>query len=185
VDERPGDVDAIVVLSGGFFPADGPRTKPELDDDTQGRCLKALELYRRPKRCRILVSGGDPGESPAPRCADVMRDFLLELGASPADVIVEKHSRTTYENAVESCRLLEKEGLRKILLVTSAIHLPRSVACFRKQGVETVPCPCQFRATPSDSSRYGFLPSPSALQDSQRVCHEWLGRAWYWFKGRI
>jgi uncharacterized SAM-binding protein YcdF (DUF218 family) len=186
LDERPADADAIVVFSGGYYQADGPRTEAELDEDTQGRCLRARELYfQGEKRCPILVSGGQDPDRPTPSSAEVMREFLVKLGVSSADIIVETRSRTTYENAVESRRLLDERGLRKVVLVTSAIHLERSVACLRKQGIETIPCPCQFRATPSEGSRYGFLPSPTALQDSQRVWHEWLGLAWYWFKGRI
>jgi uncharacterized SAM-binding protein YcdF (DUF218 family) len=184
VDKRPADIEAIVVLSGGFYQADGPRTAPELDEDTQSRCLRGLELYRQGKRCPIVVSGGEASSS-RPTCADAMRDFLVRWGANPSDILVDKQSRTTYENAVESRKLLEQNHLRKIILVTSALHLHRSVACFRKQDIEVLPCACQFRATPSDGSRYSFLPSSSALQDSQRVCHEWLGMAWYWFKGRI
>lgn len=184
VKERPADVDAIVVLSGGFYQADGPRTAPELDEDTQSRCLRGLELYRQGKPRPILVSGGE-ASSLRPTCADTMRDFLVKWGASPSDILLEKQSRTTYENAVESRKLLEQNHLKKIILVTSALHLPRSVACFRKQGIDVLPCPCQFRATPEDTSRYGFLPSAGAIQDCQRVCHEWLGMAWYWFKGRI
>jgi uncharacterized SAM-binding protein YcdF (DUF218 family) len=185
VEERPPDTDGIVVLSGGLYSADGQRSRPEPDEDTQSRCLRAFDLYRRGKPCPILVSGGDDAPASRPKCAEVMRDFLVPLGVSPADVLVEKRSRTTFENAVEARKLLDEKHLRKIMLVTSAIHMERSVACFRKQGIDVVPCPCQFRATPSDGSRFGFLPSAGALQDSQRACHEWLGVVWYWFKGRI
>jgi uncharacterized SAM-binding protein YcdF (DUF218 family) len=186
VHDRPADVDAIVVLSGGLYRADGPRAKPELDEDTTSRCLCAFRLYRQGKHCPILVSGGQASsKEPPPGCAETMRDLLIEWGVNPADLIVEPHSRTTYENAVESCKLLQERGLRKVILVTSAIHLARSVACFRKQGFDVLPCPCQLRATPADSSRHTFLPSVGALQDSQRACHEWLGMAWYWLKGRI
>jgi uncharacterized SAM-binding protein YcdF (DUF218 family) len=183
--QRPPDTDAIVVLSGGFYPADGPRTQPELDEETQGRCLCALELYRQGKPCPILMSGGPSSDPTWPTYAEVMRDFIIRLGANPADILVENQSRTTYENAVESRLLLEKNHLRKSVLVTSSYHLPRAVACFRKQGIEVIPCGCQYRATPEDKSRYGFVPNSTALEESRRAWHEWIGIAYYWLRGRI
>src|SRR5262249_31225188 len=144
-----------------------------------------LELYRQGGRCPILVTGGAPADYPELGCAEVMRNFLIDLGVTSSDVLLESQARTTYENALESGKILQERRLHKIIVVTSALHLGRAVACFRKQGSEALPCACQFRATPTDSSRYGFLPSAAALQDSQRVFHEWLGLAWYWLKGRI
>jgi uncharacterized SAM-binding protein YcdF (DUF218 family) len=186
LEQRPDDVEAIVVLSGSAYPADGARGHAELAEDSLYRCLRAVELYRQGKPCPVLVSGGnsDP-RAPGEACADVMRDFLLQQGVAPADLIVENQSRSTYENAVESCKLLKERQLHKIVLVTDATHMPRALGCFRKQGVEVVPASCRYRATPKDDSRLGFVPSPSALAGCQQVCHEWLGSAWYRLRGRI
>jgi uncharacterized SAM-binding protein YcdF (DUF218 family) len=182
----PENTDAIVVLSGNYFPVDGGRTIPELDEDTESRCLYAWQLYRQHKRCPIVMSGGpDPELTGRPACAQVMRDFMVKLGVDPKDVSTESRSGTTYENARETRTLLEQNHFHKIALVTSTYHLPRSVACFRKQGIETIPCGCQFRATGGEDSRYGFLPSAGALQESGRAWHEWLGMAYYWLRGRI
>lgn len=98
---------------------------------------------------------------------------------------LETQSRTTYENAVESKRLLEQRGIGKVVLVTEAIHLPRGVGCFRRQGFEVVPAACQYRATRFELAPSRFLPNANAALNFQEVWHEWLGLAWYWLRGRI
>jgi uncharacterized SAM-binding protein YcdF (DUF218 family) len=185
LEQRPEDVTAIVVLGGGVHPPDGPRLRAELDNDSQNRCLRAVEVYLQGSPCPILVSGGKDPTEPDPACAELMRDFLVQLGVSAGDVIVENQSRTTFENAVESRKVLDAHGWGKIVLVTDVTHLGRALGCFRKQGIDALPCGCQYRSTPSSGSRYSFLPSPSALQECQRVWHEWLGLAWYRLTGKI
>jgi uncharacterized SAM-binding protein YcdF (DUF218 family) len=134
----------------------------------------------------VLVSGGknDPDSSDA-ACAVLMHDFLVERGVSAADLIVETESRTTYENAVESARLLELHGIHKIVLVADAVDMFRAQRCFQKQGVEAIPAPCHYRADHLECSCFDFLPNPNTAANGRRVWHEWLGTAWYWLRGRI
>jgi uncharacterized SAM-binding protein YcdF (DUF218 family) len=186
VKARPDDVEAIVVLGSMVRQASGQRLRAELDENSMHRCLRAAELYRQGSPCPVLVSGGDDNpERWGPSCAEAMRDFLIQTGVRAADILVEDRSLTTYENAVESCKLLEERGLHKVALVTDGTHLVRAERCFRKQGVDTVPAGCQYRATPSSGRRFGVLPSPRAVTECETVFHEWLGLAWYWVKGRI
>src|SRR5262249_51795462 len=94
----PADTEALVVLAGAVRPPDGLRLQADVSADTYHRCLYAVRLYQA-RSCPILVSGGKVDASqPGPTCAEVMRDFLLELGVKPQDVLVESESRTTYEN---------------------------------------------------------------------------------------
>jgi uncharacterized SAM-binding protein YcdF (DUF218 family) len=181
--ERPDDADAIVVLGSGAVAADGPRVSADLDKSGLDRCLRAAEVYHEGKPCPVVVSGGqvDPGQ---PASAEAMRDVLIRLGVAAEDVVLEDRSRSTFGNAAECARLLRERGLHRVVLITDATHLPRAVGCFRKQGVDVVPCGCQYRATPHSGNRYGFVPSANAEVDSQRSCHEWLGLAWYWLTGK-
>lgn len=184
--ERPDDVQAIVVLAGYVRPSDEVRLQSELGDDTRDRCLRAAELYHQGLPCRVLVSGGIvDGETQRPPCAPLMRDFLVQLGVSTKDVIVEDHSRTTWENAVESRKLLDPLGIHRVVLVSDAAHLFRAVRCFRKQGLDVVPCGCRYRATSLSGRLVNFLPSPGGAGGLQEAWHEWLGTVWYWLQGRI
>jgi uncharacterized SAM-binding protein YcdF (DUF218 family) len=114
-----------------------------------------------------------------------MRDMLIKLGVDASDLKTESSSRSTYENAVECRRLLERQGIRKILLVTEATHMRRAVLCFRKEGIEVVPAACHHRATDFEWSILNFLPSPSAADGIADSIHEWLGLAWYRLRGWI
>jgi uncharacterized SAM-binding protein YcdF (DUF218 family) len=182
----PADGEAIVVLSAGVLPPDPTRGPAELDEDSIRRCLHAARLYHQGGPCPVLVSGGkvDP-ESPAPACAGLMRDLLLCLGVRASDVLVEDASRTTYENAVESAKLLRQHRLDRAVLITDAVDMFRAAGCFRKQGVEVAPAACHYRATRLEGSFVDFLPSPGAARGCARAWHEWLGAAWYRLWGRI
>ncbi len=183
---RPADAAAIVVLASYVSPPNSVWPKPVLDDDSLKRCLLAVEVYRQGEAMPIVVSGGKPYASfPGPDCASAMRDFLLQLGVKDSDILVERLSTTTYENAVECRKLLAERKMDKIILVTNASHLVRAVGCFRQQGITVVPCGCQYRATDFDRWPTKFIPSPVAGATCQRVGHEWLGVAWYWLRGRL
>jgi uncharacterized SAM-binding protein YcdF (DUF218 family) len=88
--QRPDSTEAIVVLAGGIVPADAVRPRAELTEDTLFRCHHAAEIYRQGKPCPVIVTGGtlDPG-SPIPPVAPFMRDLLVHLGVSAADVVIE------------------------------------------------------------------------------------------------
>jgi uncharacterized SAM-binding protein YcdF (DUF218 family) len=99
----------------------------------------------------------DPG-SPIPPVSLLMRAFLVHLGVSAVDVVIEDRSRTNYESAVETRRILERRKVRGVLLVTEAVHMLRSLHCFCKQGVEAVPAACHHRATQFRCTLGTFLP---------------------------
>jgi uncharacterized SAM-binding protein YcdF (DUF218 family) len=184
LEQKPPDTEAIVVLGGGCNLPDEPGGPAELDAGTIYRCLHAADFYRKGAVCPVLVSGGkvDP-EMPGPAIAEMMRLYLLELHVRDADVIVEPTSRNTHENAVESCKLLEQHNLRKIILVTDAVHMNRALACFRKQGLEVVAAPCHYQASRLEGSLRDYLPNPDAVTDCRDTVHEWLGTVWYRLKG--
>jgi len=184
--DRPEDVKAIVVLSGGMRPPDGVRKQPELKESTLCRCLQAARLYRQGEPCLVVASGGkvDPA-GPGPTLAEAMRDFLLRHGVAQGDLLIEDRSRTTYENAAETAKLLRRRVIGKVVLVTDALHLLRAQRCFEAQGIEVVPSGCRYRATRLRWSLFSFLPSAGAARGTQEALHEWLGIVWYRLHGRI
>ncbi len=180
--DRPSDVPVVVVLSGSLR-SGGPRI--ELGTDTLYRCIRAAELYRTAPGPVLVTGGKVHPNDPGPPLAVAMRDFLATLGVRPEDVIVEPESRTTYENAVESARLLKERGIGRVVLVTDASHLRRAAACFRKQGVDVVPCGCRYRALALHGGAADFVPDPGAAAGFEAAAHEWVGIAWYWVTGKI
>jgi uncharacterized SAM-binding protein YcdF (DUF218 family) len=179
------DYEAIVVLSGYLLPADWGQGEYELAEDTLYRCLTAAHLYDRVKKCPIVLSGGKVLPH-GPPCAEVMAGFLGKMGIRSADLLLESRSRSTYENAVETSKLLRAAKISKIVLVTDAAHLPRAVACFKKQGVACiVPCGCRYRTAHKPDRFRDFLPNIWGARGVQEAWYEWLGTAWYWWTERI
>jgi uncharacterized SAM-binding protein YcdF (DUF218 family) len=184
--ERPPQTEAIVVLASYVNMPVEQGIRPEMDEDCLDRCLKAAEMYHQGLPISVIVTGGNSGEdAPNPIPAESMAQFLRQLGVKPYDLIVERHSRTTLENAEESKRILDQRGLKRILLVTTAAHMPRSVGCFHKRGFEVVACPCRYRSEEFDLRLFRFLPDFYAVENFQRASHEWLGLLWYHFKEKM
>lgn len=182
--EATPTADAIVLLGGALGPARPPRLTAELSDGSD-RVLHAARLFRAKKAPLVIASGGagPDGGDESPESRD-LADLLLEWGV-PRDAIVEEGaSGDTHENAVETKRILDARGLRRVLLVTSALHMPRALAVFRRAGVEAVPCPTDFLATePARRTALDYLPDAEALLHSTAATHEWIGRLWYRVRG--
>ena len=184
--DTPREAETIVVLSGHVRPPDRIRLRAELGDNTLGRCLHAAELYDQGKPCLVVLCGGKVDPSTAgPTFAAAMCDFMVQQGVARSDLLLEDQSRTTYENAVETARLLRGRGIEKIVLVTSATHMQRAERCFRSQGFDVRASGCRYRATQFRWSLSQFLPDAGSARDVEDVAHEWLGLFWYWLHGRI
>jgi uncharacterized SAM-binding protein YcdF (DUF218 family) len=184
--QRPEETEAIIVLAGGVGAPAPLFPKPQLRENTLHRCLLAAELYHQRRRCPIIVSGGrDPAGGGAPPYAQAMRDFLLALGVPGTDLLTEENSQNTYENAAECRKILEQRRLRKVLLVTDAIHMARACRCFRKQGIEAIPATCHHQAIFPPKGATDLIPELRSASNCEAALHEWLGIAWYWVRGRI
>ncbi len=176
--------DAIVVLGGGIEGVAPPRRYPNLNAAAD-RVWHAARLYRAGKAKLVVASGGRlPWASGEDAEAVAMRQFLSDLGVPVSAVLLESGSRTTYENALETRRLLQERGLGSVLLVTSALHMPRALATFREVGVDAVPAPTDFEiAAQRRWTALDFLPDAGALEGSSRALKEYLGLWMYRFRG--
>ena len=91
----------------------------------------------------------------------------------------EGESRNTAENASLSAAILRAAGIRRVVLVTQAFHMPRAARLFRAAGLEVVPAPTHFKtAGRSPLGPLDLLPQSNALRNSYFALHEWLGIAW-------
>jgi len=168
--------EAIVVLGSGRY-----RGGPEFGgaDDVTARALERLRygaILARQLKLPILLTGGNPdggGRSEAEAMRVVLqRDFGLTARW------LETASDNTRENAIGSARLLRQAGVRKILLVTHAWHMPRAAGAFAVNGLEVVPAPMGY-AVRQPLSPLDFIPRADALRLSSHAMHEWIGLLWY------
>ena len=194
-DEVPSG-EVIVVLGGGTDSAQYPRQLVELDDAAD-RVFYASWLYHQGAAPRILLTGGyipifgNKVGSPAENMASI----LGMLGVPEDVLILDKESLNTRENAVYSKEILDQLGISKIILVTSAQHMPRSVALFDKLGVDVIPAPTDFSVTQENwdglwepkiqTQLLNFIPNSGNLSATTGVMKEYLGMLVYWLRGWI
>lgn len=173
---------AIIVLGSGRN-----RDAPEYHGDTIShagltRLRYAAKLHRM-TGLPIIPSGGDPAEQ-GPAEATIAKKILEEAFKIPIQHI-EAESRTTWENAKFSARLLQQLGIKRILLVTHASHMPRALYSFQQAGIEVIAAPTHFQPPPQDRvPLLKFLPHAYASGDTYTALHEYLGIIWYWLKAR-
>ena len=172
--------DVIVVL-GGYVHQRSGAARPIALGGAADRLWCAAELFRGGKAPIVLLSGGSPAPIPEAMAA---REILLQWGVPASAILTETASRDTHQNAVFSQRILTRLRLTRILLVTSATHMPRAAATFRRTGREVVPFASDFiSGGESDELLPSLLPSAGALANSTLVIKEWLGIAVYRIRG--
>jgi len=167
--------DVIVLLCGGFRGGGKPYSASErLAPGTLERAAAAFKL-QRDTGLPILVSGGAPF-SEAPE-AEAAAAFLKELGVPENKLIKEENSRDTRENARYSLKICGEKGYKRIILLTSAYHMPRSVLLFQKAGAaELVPFPVARR---SGGPRFLNDYLPGSGPDARLAANEYLGLLFY------
>jgi uncharacterized SAM-binding protein YcdF (DUF218 family) len=177
-------VDAIVVL-GGAFSHKAERPYPNAGSAVD-RYWHAARLFHAGKAPRIIVSGGrSPGRGQGMTEAEAGQAFLADLGVPADSIVVESEALTTRGNAVEVAELLSRSEVDRIALVTSALHMRRSLAAFRAVGLDPEPAATDFEVSADPISFRDFLPSAAALADSSRAIHEWVGYWVYWWRGWV
>ena len=178
----------IAVLLGGAMRYYNSTTERLVYGSSVDRMLASAELYHNNKVRKILISGGsgsmvykDAKEAP------LLAEALLDAGVAKDDLILETNSRNTHENAIESARILKENypGAR-VVLVTSAYHMRRSMGCFKKQGIEAIPFPCD-----QQSGKQAYTPDKIIIPGAvnlvawEKLFHEWLGVVVYKITGYI
>jgi uncharacterized SAM-binding protein YcdF (DUF218 family) len=186
--------EVIVLLGGGTEPAVYPRSGVEING-AGDRVFYAAQLYKEGKAPLILLSGGeitwlnDGSATPA----EDMAKLLISLDIPRDALIIEDRSRNTYENALYAKELLGEKGINKILLVTSAMHMPRSVALFEEQGFEVTPLPVDYSVVEDESTEnqnsvlvtkiLNIIPNASNLGLTTNALKEYLGSFIYRLQG--
>lgn len=178
--EALADAQAIVILGGGRTPdAVEYGGGDQVSTFTLIRARYGAWLARRTGLPVLVTGGAVRGEEQSE--AELMARLLEEEFGVPVRWR-EEHSRTTYENAVNSAAMLKVEGIGRIALVTSASHMRRSVEAFEKQGLVVHAAPTDITSREDDPhSRWwdGLLPSAGAMREFTLVLHEIIGRLWY------
>jgi uncharacterized SAM-binding protein YcdF (DUF218 family) len=202
--------DAIVVLGGALRTKEWPRRTVEVSE-AGDRVLYAFDLYRQKKAPLILCTGGiaEPGVREFSEAED-MRAMLETFGVPSKAILVETNSLNTRENASYCRPLIDSLARRRtvqppdgpplqpsdrrtsLLLVTSALHMPRALGIFRHQflALEIIPAPTDYLFTrspkiPTREVVQRFIPSGENLMKADEMLHEYIGLVYYRLRGWI
>jgi uncharacterized SAM-binding protein YcdF (DUF218 family) len=181
----PDRVDGIVVL-GGDVNSRMMRLRPISPGRDATRLIALADLARKFPDARLVFTGGS-GQllDREDTDADGARLLLPLLGLDPARVHFEDRSRNTYENAIFSHDLAKPADGETWLLVTSAFHMPRSVATFRHAGWNVVPYPVGYLTLPEAGTDWtAALSFDGRLYYLAIALREFVGFAYYYLTGR-
>lgn len=185
--------EAIVLLGGGTRPQLPPRPMSEINE-AGDRIGYAAKLYHAEKAPFIVITGGyiEFLGSTVPE-TEAMIELLAAQGVPEADIVLENRARNTYENAIYIREIADEQGFNEILLVTSGLHMPRSVAIFERQGFDVIPAPVDFLSTwreeglTTDTGLGGWLlkvmPNSERIEFSTRALREYIGFVVYRLRG--
>jgi len=173
------EAEAIVVL-GGAMSYVRPSGVPIAEwGDAIDRVFGGIALAREGRAPRLIFSGGSwIGQEGLPSEGAVARQLALEFGL-PADRVEVSPQALNTQQEAEAIRKMFSSVRPKIILVTSAFHIPRAVVTFETEGFEVIAHPVDFRVPVRRGALMSGLPSTDALEKSDLVIRETLGRGYY------
>ncbi|MGQ1889948.1 YdcF family protein [Thermophagus sp. OGC60D27] len=180
-------VSRTVVVLGGMASENRYNGKPRFMQSSD-RLWQGLLLLKTGYADTLIYSGGRGTLFDHQRSeGELVKDYLADIGLLSERIIIESTSRNTYENAVHTREVIRQRGMsNKIILVTSAFHMPRARACFQGQGfdVSTFPADPLTGVRPLQWNDY-LLPSAGVLERWGVLFREWVGFVMYKLNGYL
>ncbi len=185
--------EAIIVLGGGVKAALPPRPWVELGE-AGDRIIYASRLYRQGKAPLLVLSGGrvDWKGGGSPESAD-MAEIAQTMGVPASAILQDPDSHNTYQNAVNVRQILDAKGVKgQVLLVTSAMHMTRSLLIFQRLGIKVIAAPTDFQITQQNIAAsqntwqtvaLDLLPDTYYLNQSNKALKEYIGLIVYRLRG--
>jgi len=175
----PDRIDGIIILAGGI---DMEASRPgliELSSESD-RIIGGAILVKKHPEAKLIIAGGTGyiNQDENLREADYMQKLAILLGITKDRIFVERNSRNTHEHAVELLKLLPNKDNNHWVLITSAFHMPRAFACFRKAGITVIPYPVDYKTKFDKHDTLSIsmlLPTLDNLNRFNIALHEWLG----------
>lgn len=182
---KPYDIGVVMGGSMRYYDTDAGRI---VYSNSVDRMLQALQLYHDGHIHKILLTGGSGFVNFQEwKESGLIAEVLLKSGVKQEDIILENNSRNTYENAVMSARIIKNMQQKPtVLLITSASHMRRSMACFQKAGISPDPFSVDVRSGAGIYTPDKLIqPDAENLLTWDHLIHEWIGMLMYKLAGYI
>jgi uncharacterized SAM-binding protein YcdF (DUF218 family) len=176
--------DAIIVLSGMLSTIETSKGL-NFEWSDPDRFFGGTELIHAKKAQLLIFTGGKlPWQKINSTEGEVLEKFAQNFGVDPSVIQTTKEVQNTEDEAKAVKELLTPKDMNKIILVTSAFHMPRAKRLFEKQGFVVEPYPVDFKVEANTTTILDFLPSGIAMKNFEFALRELLGRAYYQIKYR-
>ena len=176
------DVKWVVVLGGGSTVDPALPLSTYLSEASLVRLSEGIRIHNKLPETKLIMTGRSGFEGITP-VAKVMADTAREWGVKPEDIIIEPKATDTKDHPI---RVKEIIGRDKFIMVTSATHMPRAMALFKKYGMHPTPAPTDYLVKKKEGISTGdFFPNADALEKSGRAIHEYLGMVWAKLRDQI
>ncbi len=170
----------IAVLGGGSIEDEKVPVTSRLSPESLVRLTEAVRLYKKIPGSKIILSGGAVFGSRSE--AETMSSLTEIMGVDPQDLVLEKTSRDTEEQASHIKSIVGKD---QFVLVTSAYHMPRSMAIFEKQGLMPIAAPTNHRVVERQLVPSDYFPTSGGMRTAEMAFHEYLGILWSLLRNKI
>jgi len=189
-------VDSIVILGGGTEPAISPRQSIEVNA-AGDRVIYGAMLARQFPDAKVIVSGGDIEflDTASSTPAQDMAGLLEFMGVAKDRILIQGNSQNTFEDAQLTCKMITENDFSNTLLVTSATHMPRSMAVFSSAGCQVTAAPTDFTITDAAWQRLwhpnveeffiNLVPAYTNLSALTKSLKEYIGLWYYHLNGTL
>ena len=170
--------DAVVVLSGMVKTI---QTKNGLDyewGEAADRIFAGIDLFKSNKAPVLMLTGGKLPWSIGVPEGEYLRDVAIDLGVPKKDILLTENVENTDQEAKAIKKLLLLDN-PKIILVTSAFHMPRAQLVFEATGINVIPFPVDFRNEVQKIIFMSFIPSANSFAATSFFVREMIGRTYY------
>jgi uncharacterized SAM-binding protein YcdF (DUF218 family) len=179
----PSRIDGVIVLAGMVNMESSRKGLIELTEQSD-RIIEGIIMLQKYPEAKLIITGGSGSLKQGENLkeADYLKKLAISLGVNEERILIERNSRNTHEHALTLAKMLHTKEEGQWVLITSAFHMPRSFGCFKKEGLNVIPYPVDYK-TKMDSfnnfSLVSFLPTMRNLSSFNIALHEWLGLATY------
>ena len=171
------NVDAIVVLSGMIrVIGDEENLKYEFNDSVD-RFFAGLDLFNNNKSPILILTRGKMPWSLGIAEGEYLKELAIKYGVSEENIILTDEVQNTDQEAKAIKEILTEDA--KIILVTSAFHMPRAEKVFKAANINLIPYPVDFQNSKSKTTMMDFIPSAGSLFDTSHFVREMIGRLYY------
>ena len=171
----------VLVLGGGHISDPQLPITGQIGEESLVRLVEGVRIYKNRSNVKLILSGGK-GFDQIPN-AQILAHIAKELGVDENDIILESESKDTKDEAKLLKPIVKNDHF---ILVTSASHMPRSIAMFKKLGMNPIPAPTGHLVKSRQGLSPGlFFPDAGNLHKTDRFVHECLGIVWAKLRGQI